>query len=102
MRRLIIALDGSASSSSPSNVRRFCSALCNSSEQICFYESLLDSEEGWCPTDNISGGYKFITDNYLPGDKLFIIGCSRGAFVARVLANFVTRLGVLLLRRASS
>jgi uncharacterized protein (DUF2235 family) len=93
MKRLIIALDSSSSSSgsSLSNARRFCSALCNSSEQLCFYKSVLDLdlEEGCCLADNIGDGYTVIMDNYLPGDELFIIGFSRGAFVARVLANFV-------------
>jgi hypothetical protein len=34
-------------------------------------------------------------NNYRPGDGLFIIGFSRGAFAARVLSNFIARLGVL-------
>ncbi len=97
MKRLIIAF-GSASGSIPSNVRRFCSALCNTSERLLFYESVLDFDlgEGCCLADNISDGYAFIMNNYLPGDELFIFGFSRGAFAARVLANFVARLGVLL------
>ncbi|KIK54082.1 hypothetical protein GYMLUDRAFT_1024360 [Collybiopsis luxurians FD-317 M1] len=32
--------------------------------------------------------------NYRPGDKIFIFGFSRGAFVARVLADFVARVGI--------
>ena len=99
MKRLIITFGtGSASGSNPSNVRRFCSALCKYSEQVSFYQSVLDLDlgEGCCLVDNIADGYAFIMDNYLPGDELFIIGFSRGAFAARVLANFVARLGVLL------
>lgn len=33
--------------------------------------------------------YQFITDNYLPGDDLFIFGFSRGAFTARLLVDFL-------------
>jgi len=98
MKCLIIAFDGSASGSFPTNVRRFCSALRNTSGRLLFYESVLDFDfEGCCLADNIGNDYAFIMNNYRPGDELFIFGFSRGAFAARVLANFVARLGVLLI-----
>ena len=37
-------------------------------------------------------------NNYLPGDELSIFGFSRGAYTARVLANFIVRLGILQTR----
>jgi uncharacterized protein (DUF2235 family) len=46
--------------------------------------------------DNVADGYTFIMNNYQSDDKLFIFGFSRGAFTARVLANIVARLGVIL------
>jgi uncharacterized protein (DUF2235 family) len=33
-------------------------------------------------------------NNYVEGDEIFMFGFSRGAFTARVLANFVARVGI--------
>lgn len=40
-------------------------------------------------------GYKFLMDNYKPGDKISIFGFSRGAYTARALAGFLTKIGLL-------
>jgi uncharacterized protein (DUF2235 family) len=50
---------------------------------------------GYGLEDNVADAYLFLTINYKPGDEIFIFGFSRGAFTARVLANFVARVGVL-------
>jgi len=39
--------------------------------------------------------YRFICDNYNPGDEIVIIGFSRGAFTARSIAGMVCALGFL-------
>lgn len=39
--------------------------------------------------------YNYITNNYGPGDELFIFGFSRGAYTARVLASFICNFGLL-------
>ncbi|KAJ3949665.1 uncharacterized protein N0V96_000789 [Colletotrichum fioriniae] len=39
--------------------------------------------------------YRFICDNYNPGDEIIIVGFSRGAFTARSLAGMVCTLGFL-------
>lgn len=39
--------------------------------------------------------YRFICDNYTPGDEIIIIGFSRGAFTARSVAGMVCALGFL-------
>jgi uncharacterized protein (DUF2235 family) len=117
MRLIIIACDGTGQSSSrgkvtvPTNVTRLCRALSSSPDapQIVFYQSGVGTQDlGWGKSiqtfvqalgagieDNIADGYTFLMNNYHPGDKIFIFGFSRGAFAARVLANFIAWLGVI-------
>jgi len=40
-------------------------------------------------------GYTFISRNYAPGDKIFVIGFSRGAYTARALAGLIAAKGLL-------
>jgi hypothetical protein len=40
-------------------------------------------------------GYTFISRNYVPGDRIFIIGFSRGAYTARALAGLIAAKGLL-------
>lgn len=40
---------------------------------------------------DIESGYKALADLYEPGDKVFLIGFSRGAFAARSLSGLITR-----------
>jgi hypothetical protein len=49
---------------------------------------------GYGVEDRVLDAYNFIMNNYCDGDEIFIFGFSRGAFIARVLANFIARLGV--------
>ncbi|ROO86056.1 putative alpha/beta hydrolase family protein DUF2235 [Actinocorallia herbida] len=44
---------------------------------------------------NVLDAYRFLIDNYEPGDSLFFFGFSRGAFTARSLAGLVRNSGVL-------
>lgn len=43
-------------------------------------------------------GYKYLTENYQPGDKIYIFGFSRGAHQARSLAGLVSYSGLPILR----
>ena len=40
-------------------------------------------------------GYTYLSRVYAPGDRLFLVGFSRGAYTARALAGLVVRLGLL-------
>lgn len=40
-------------------------------------------------------GYTFISRNYEPGDNIYIVGFSRGAYTARALAGLIASQGVL-------
>lgn len=44
--------------------------------------------------DRIRTGYKFLVDNYQPGDEIYLFGFSRGAFQARSLAGFIDLVGI--------
>lgn len=43
----------------------------------------------------LPGGYRFIADNYLPGDKICLFGFSRGAYTARALAGMIEKVGLI-------
>ena len=117
MKRIIAAFDGTGQSSNqgddrfPTNVSRFCDALSNSStgpQQIVLYQPGIGNEDvglglggmykgaiGDGVEANLADVYAHIVRNYQPGDQLFLFGFSRGAFIARVLANIIARLGVI-------
>ena len=46
-------------------------------------------------TEDIRECYRFLVDNYRPGDRLFIFGFSRGAYTARSLAGLLRAAGVV-------
>jgi uncharacterized protein (DUF2235 family) len=50
---------------------------------------------GFGISDNIKAGYRFIASNYEPGDKIFLLGFSRGAYTARSIAGFIRNCGIL-------
>ena len=46
-------------------------------------------------TQNIKDAYKFLMQNYLPGDQVYIFGFSRGAYTARAIAGLIHKCGLL-------
>ncbi|KIM84974.1 hypothetical protein PILCRDRAFT_817818 [Piloderma croceum F 1598] len=74
--------------------------------QIVFYQSGIGSENNFYseyiqgPTgaslaEKVQEGYGFISQNYQPGDEIFLFGFSRGAYTARMIAAFIGAIGVL-------
>ncbi|KAL2842891.1 hypothetical protein BJY01DRAFT_235827 [Aspergillus pseudoustus] len=45
--------------------------------------------------DHVMAGYKFLMRYYRPGDQLYFFGFSRGAYVARFLAEMLDKVGLL-------
>lgn len=45
--------------------------------------------------ERIVRGYTFISRNYVPGDKIYLIGFSRGAYTVRALAGMMGKCGLL-------
>ncbi|KAL8694914.1 MAG: hypothetical protein Q9218_000485 [Villophora microphyllina] len=94
----------------PSNVTRICRALRPMSgdgrAQIIYYQAGVGTEESWFDqiygggtgaglSENIREAYAFIAANYQPGDEIFLIGFSRGAFTARSIAAMISSVGLL-------
>ena len=46
-------------------------------------------------TENITQGYAQIVRLYQPGDRIFIVGFSRGAYTARCIADLIDDIGLL-------
>ncbi|KAL0935533.1 uncharacterized protein CTRU02_210124 [Colletotrichum truncatum] len=115
-KRLIVCCDGTWNNSNtsgatvPSNVSRLSAAVahkcCTGMAQVVFYHRGAGTEES--KTAKFLGGllglgvrqdivdcYRFICDNYNPGDEIIILGFSRGAFTARSIASMVCSLGFL-------
>jgi len=47
--------------------------------------------------NNIVDAYKWLIEEYTPGDEIFIFGFSRGAYTARSLAGLIAKYGLLKL-----
>ena len=48
----------------------------------------------------IKRSYLFLARNYRPGDRIFLLGYSRGAFAVRSLAGMIDRVGLVTARHA--
>lgn len=57
-------------------------------------QKLLSSVTGLGITKNIADCYEFIINHYEPGDRIYLIGFSRGAYTARCVANVLFLCGV--------
>ncbi|MCB1398932.1 MAG: DUF2235 domain-containing protein [Rhodobacteraceae bacterium] len=59
------------------------------------WRELSDVMLGWGVNRQILRAYGWLSTRYRPGDRIFLIGYSRGAFAARSLAGIVDRVGLL-------
>ncbi|KZT51457.1 hypothetical protein CALCODRAFT_521364 [Calocera cornea HHB12733] len=50
---------------------------------------------GWDIEYQIMGGYTFLMQNWVPGDRIYLFGFSRGAYTARALAGMLHKVGLL-------
>jgi uncharacterized protein (DUF2235 family) len=50
---------------------------------------------GWGLSAAVRDAYRFLVENYVPGDELFFFGFSRGAYTARSTVGFLRNCGVL-------
>ncbi|KAL0941965.1 uncharacterized protein CTRU02_204728 [Colletotrichum truncatum] len=114
-KRLIVCCDGTWNNSNQkgniaTNVSRLAAAVahkcCTGMPQVVYYHRGAGTEEskvaqylggvfGKGVKQDIADVYRFICDNYNPGDELFIIGFSRGAFTARSVSGMVCSIGLL-------
>jgi uncharacterized protein (DUF2235 family) len=92
------------------NVVKMANALSPAStdgkKQVLYYDAGIGSEgnmikrvfdgaTGTGISENILKVYRFLIQNYEPGDELFLFGFSRGAFTVRSLAGLIRNSGIL-------
>ncbi|KAN0129047.1 Uncharacterized alpha/beta hydrolase domain (DUF2235) domain containing protein [Lactarius tabidus] len=117
-RRLVVAFDGTTNQFGPesSHVVEFYSRIVKSGDQLSYYTSGIGSfvkpsssarharmwiKNKWAAAlglnfkSNLLAGYRFLSDKYERGDQIFLLGFSRGAYQARVLAAMITKVGLL-------
>jgi hypothetical protein len=115
MKRLIVCCDGTwnadDSQTNDTNVAILARSIHASQEtggilQIVLYlrgvgttglklETFIEGATGIGVDDNIRSAYQFISQNYVPGDEIYLFGFSRGAFTARSLVGLITACGIL-------
>ncbi|SDP49038.1 Uncharacterized alpha/beta hydrolase domain [Arthrobacter sp. ok909] len=116
MKRLVLCCDGTWSipdqmdgnAPCPTNVTKFALGVANRDkngvEQRVFYHRGIGTGRwgrirggAFCAglSRDVQDVYRFIVENYQPGDELYFVGFSRGAFTARSTAGFVRKAGVL-------
>lgn len=119
-RNIVVCLDGTGNqikADQNTNVVRLYEMLDLSQpeRQIAFYDpgvGTFSSSGAWTPFSrwltrmlglafgygiktNLAEAYTFLIDNYQPGDKVYVLGFSRGAFTARGLTGMSYRAGLL-------
>ncbi|KAI9695135.1 MAG: hypothetical protein M1820_008903 [Bogoriella megaspora] len=60
-----------------------------------WYMKSKDQAVGTSFGDHVMGGYKFLMRYYNPGDEIYMLGFSRGAYTARFLAEMIDHIGIL-------
>jgi uncharacterized protein (DUF2235 family) len=105
-KRIIYCCDGTwEKATNDTNVYKIYQALPQSADQVTFYddgvgadgnpiEMLVGGALGTGLWDKIKQGYKTIAQSYQPGDQLFLLGFSRGAYTARSLAGMIAICGL--------
>lgn len=110
-KNIIVLSDGTGNSSAQifrTNVWRTYEALdlSDPKKQIAYYDdgvgtsmfkplALVTGAIGFGLSRNVRQLYAFLCRNYNPGDRIYGFGFSRGAFTIRILAGFVTKIGLL-------
>ncbi|KAL1749282.1 hypothetical protein HDZ31DRAFT_59566 [Schizophyllum fasciatum] len=59
------------------------------------FKRILDSMIAVHLNAHVMGGYEFLMNRYRVGDKIYIFGFSRGAYIARALAGMLHKVGLL-------
>ena len=115
MKRLVVCCDGTWSkpdNETITNVEKIARSVqtdptaAGGAYQLVYYLSgvgagsyaadrLLGGAFGFGLVHNVIASYRFLAQNYEPGDEIFIVGFSRGAYTARSVAGMVGRVGLL-------
>ncbi len=109
-KRIVVCSDGTwnkweSGSEKNTNVGQTKEALINDPDQsqIVFYDSgvgtgihkYIGGITGLGISDNIIQCYRYIAENYTPGDQIYLFGFSRGAYTVRIVAGLIYKCGLL-------
>jgi uncharacterized protein (DUF2235 family) len=109
-KRIVVCADGTwndPEDENPTNVLRVARAVrpvaADGIKQVVYYdwgvgsyyEKVRGGAVGLGIMKNIQDGYRFIVQNYNPGDEIFLFGFSRGAYTVRCLAGMLNNCGIL-------
>ncbi|HYJ84292.1 MAG TPA: DUF2235 domain-containing protein [Allosphingosinicella sp.] len=116
-RRLVVLLDGTGNEigANLSNVLKLYRAIEKNDDQLVYYDpgvgtigkpgwwhqlgvrirSVLGLALGLGLDDNVLGAYSWLCRTWREGDEIYLMGFSRGAYTARVLAGFIRLIGLL-------
>jgi uncharacterized protein (DUF2235 family) len=117
VKQLVICCDGTwnrPDQLSPTNVAKMALAVApgdgEGAEQRLLYhrgvgtdrfERLRGGAFGLGLSRHVRECYRFVVENYAPGDRLYFFGFSRGAFTARSTVGLIRNAGILLPEHAS-
>lgn len=60
-----------------------------------YYDEAMGGATGRGLHKNIMDGYRYIVQNYSPGDEIYLFGFSRGAYTVRCLCGLINNCGIL-------
>jgi len=122
MRRLIVCCDGTwktADDKAITNVVKMMDAVVpvvrdasgNETQQVSWYgkgvgngtfaDRILGGAFGGGLGRNVRDAYRFLVQNYVPGDEIFLFGFSRGAYTARSLGGMIRCSGLVQKKHAN-
>lgn len=116
-RNLVLCLDGTSNEpeTGTTNVARMFQLASKSDDQLVFYDPgvgtmgargavtpmgrrltrLAGLVVGFGIKDNLEEAYGWLTENWQPGDQIYLFGFSRGAYTARALSGMLRTVGLL-------
>ncbi|PIW61843.1 DUF2235 domain-containing protein [Shewanella sp. CG12_big_fil_rev_8_21_14_0_65_47_15] len=60
-----------------------------------YYDEVIGGATGRGLHKNIMDGYRYLVQNYSPGDEIYLFGFSRGAYTVRCLCGLINNCGIL-------
>ncbi|KAH7927177.1 hypothetical protein BV22DRAFT_1007450 [Leucogyrophana mollusca] len=121
-RNLVICIDGTSNKfgKKNTNIIELYSQVCKTDEQLTYYNSgvgtsakptgswrnlttvgrwvtdTIDLAIAWNMEKIIMKAYRWLSDVYKDGDKIYLFGFSRGAYLVRALAGMIHEVGLIL------
>ena len=114
MAKLVVCCDGTWNDPTqkdngvlaPTNVVKLYNAAVDSEDQKRYYHTGVGTGESWWDRSlgggvgnglsrNVMSAYRWLCDNYQPGDDIYLFGFSRGAYTVRSLVGFMNCCGLL-------